>query len=176
MLTDLQLSNLAAAARASVDCEIQTGCPAELSVAQWAQESGWGSRVIGNNCFGIKPYVGCAGIVFFNTWEKKDANGNHIPERLAFASFPTLSACFVKHAQLITQGLPYQKAWVSWNNAKGTPAQLAQAIAPIYANDPDYAKQLVAIMSMLPVQAAIAKARSPQLQATATPPTPTSAA
>ena len=57
-----------------------------------------------------------------------------------------------------------------------TPAQLAQAIAPIYANDPDYAKQLVAIMSMLPVQAAIAKARSPQLQATATPPTPTSAA
>jgi len=33
--------------------------PAEITVAQWALESGWGASAPGNNCFGIKAYHGC---------------------------------------------------------------------------------------------------------------------
>jgi flagellar protein FlgJ len=127
-------------------CEQATGCPWELTVAQWALESGWGAACPGNNCFGIKCYIGQHGTQILTTHEY--VHGQQITQKLPFATFATLGDCFVKHAELITQGIPYRKAWSTWKaDPNRTPQSLARAIAPIYATDPTYADQLVAIMS-----------------------------
>ena len=42
-------------ARIAVALEAQTGCPAQLMIAQWAVESQWGTKPVGHsNYFGIK--------------------------------------------------------------------------------------------------------------------------
>ena len=42
-------------ARIAVALEAQTGCPAQLLIAQWAIESKWGEKPVGHaNYFGIK--------------------------------------------------------------------------------------------------------------------------
>ena len=61
MLTQQQQSNLKSGAAAAVASERQTGVPAECTVAQWAEESGWGKNSPGNNCFGIKWYSTATG-------------------------------------------------------------------------------------------------------------------
>ena len=38
-------------ARIAVDLESQTGCPAQLLIAQWALESKWGAKPAGNANF-----------------------------------------------------------------------------------------------------------------------------
>ena len=41
-------------ARIAVALEAETGCPAQLLVAQWAVESQWGAKPVGHaNYFGI---------------------------------------------------------------------------------------------------------------------------
>jgi flagellum-specific peptidoglycan hydrolase FlgJ len=48
-------TRLAAIARIAAALETQTGCPAQLMIAQWAVESSWGSKPIGRaNYFGMK--------------------------------------------------------------------------------------------------------------------------
>ena len=42
-------------ARIAVALEAQTGCPAQLMIAQWALESQWGAKPAGHaNYFGVK--------------------------------------------------------------------------------------------------------------------------
>ena len=74
MLAPLQLLRLKQAAHDAVICEIGTRLPAELTVAQWALESGWGSHQPGDNCFGIKVYDGCFGVQSLQTIE--EVNGS----------------------------------------------------------------------------------------------------
>ena len=41
-------------ARVAAALEVQTGCPAQLLIAQWAVESDWGAKPAGHaNYFGI---------------------------------------------------------------------------------------------------------------------------
>jgi flagellum-specific peptidoglycan hydrolase FlgJ len=41
--------------RIAVRLEQETGCPAQLMIAQWAIESAWGTKPVGHaNYFGIK--------------------------------------------------------------------------------------------------------------------------
>jgi flagellum-specific peptidoglycan hydrolase FlgJ len=50
-------SRLTAVARIAVALEAQTGCPAQLLIAQWAVESEWGAKPVGRaNFFGIKAH------------------------------------------------------------------------------------------------------------------------
>ena len=121
-------------------CQATTGLPWQLTAAQWALESGWGAHCPGNNCFGIKPYVGCWGTQILSTIEYID--GTKYTKSLPFASFPDVQPCFIKHAELITKGVPYIHAWREWQNGGGDVNRLADLIAPIYATDPNYAKEL----------------------------------
>ena len=53
-MDDLQ-SRLDQVAQIAVALEAQTGCPAQLLIAQWALESEWGAKPAGTaNYFGIK--------------------------------------------------------------------------------------------------------------------------
>ena len=151
-LTKLQVNALHFAAESAHVCEVATGLPAALTVAQWALESHWGDAQPQNNCFGIKGYPGAAGAQDLETWEEVD--GKPVSTCQTFATFPTLAQCFIKHAQIITNGESYRKAWLDYKAADDIPA-LIRAIAPIYATDPEYADKIFAILAMPEVHTAL---------------------
>jgi len=182
MLTIPQLNNLRAAAGAARQCWLQTKIPMELILAQWALESGWGSHAPGNNCFGIKEYPGCLGRQLLRTREYftleekgkwltakegrtadlEDATVTAGRQRYIcqdwFATFPSLAYCFMKRAGLFHLGdyRPFtQKYLIDLNFAA-----LVQGVAPIYATDPNYAKEILSIVSMPELQAAIKEAQN----------------
>lgn len=132
-----------------------TGFPALLSVAQWAQESGWGLHSPGNNCFGIKYYPGAHGLQWLQTAEYH--NGKKVGEKQAFATFPDLAACFRKHALLIIEKPVYHPAFDKFITSNGNIEVLARSIAPIYATDPEYGNKICAIMLMPEVRDAVEK-------------------
>lgn len=152
----LQLERLSTAAQNAIVCEKATGAPAELTVAQWLIESGWGAHEPGNNCFGIKAYAGCYGIQWLETLEL--VGGVLKPLRQEFAAFPTLTACFQKHAEIICQGAPYQRVWREYEQSKSL-TELIKGVAPIYATSPNYSGILLEVVCMPEVVSAIAQAR-----------------
>jgi flagellum-specific peptidoglycan hydrolase FlgJ len=132
-LTEKQRSAMTAILPAAIASERATGCPAELTVAQWAIESAWGSAVFDNNPFGIKAYPGCAGSQLLRTQEwftdlevrgflargqgrtaeihgPRGGSRNLYDVRDFFATFPSLAAAFAYHGRLLQQG-PYLAAW-----------------------------------------------------------------
>ncbi len=184
MLTAEQTQRLAVAAAEARKCEIATGVPAEMIVAQWAIESGWGSKSPGNNCFGIKQFQGAAGRQLLTTteWFTDGEAARFLAgddERTAdlaqpvqtaasgrrkyrvqdwFASFATLSDCFARRAALFTKGL-YAPFAAAYKQNHDFPA-LVRGIGPKYATDPNYATQVLAVANMPQVKAAIAAARA----------------
>jgi flagellum-specific peptidoglycan hydrolase FlgJ len=185
MLTPSQNQRLSAAAQAACANEQTTRFPAEVTVAQWATESGWGSSAPGNNCFGIKLYEGAQGKQLLSTTEwltdaelerflslgdgrtavlKNPTNPPRHDGRReysaqdCFATFRALADCFERHAQLITGGKPYAAAWAQYQASHDLPAFITQ-MAPVYATDPNYADKLRSILSMAQVQSALALAR-----------------
>jgi flagellum-specific peptidoglycan hydrolase FlgJ len=157
MLSPAQIDRLNQAAENAVLCERATELPAELTVAQWVIESNWGSRQPGNNCFGIKAYAGCYGIQLLQTTEVINGVRTQVIEK--FATFPTLAACFAKHASLITRGKPYAQAWAHYKISHDLQTLILE-VARVYATDPNYANILLRILAMPDVQKAIAQARA----------------
>ncbi|MDQ2712685.1 MAG: glucosaminidase domain-containing protein [Acidobacteriota bacterium] len=156
MLSSAQLVELKLAASSSARCERLTKLPADLTVAQWALESGWGTHQPGNNCFGIKAYRGCFGIQSLSTCEV--VNGVRVSVKQDFAVFPSLDACFEKHANLLTTGKPYVRAWLEYLKSPDLNV-LVRRIAPIYSTAPNYANALMSIIGMAMVQASLAESR-----------------
>ena len=132
MLTPAQLEHLKIAAEEAVSCERVTALPAELTVAQWAVESGWGTHQPGNNCFGIKKYPDCYGVQMLETTEV--VGGVRHSVKLEFATFPSLAACFEKHSELICHAKP---------------------VATVYATEVEYAERLIVVSSMSAVTTTI---------------------
>src|SRR3954469_5623562 len=97
-LNPTQNAALEAAADAAVECEKATGLPADLTIAQWADESGWGRHAPGNNCFGIKAVTGQT----LSTEEYVHSSETPTTEGQTFQIFPSLMDCFERHAELIT--------------------------------------------------------------------------
>ena len=146
---------LARAAQAALIAEKQTKLPKEITLAQWALESGWGQHEPGNNCFGIKSYPNDTGQQELMTCEVYSGVTKKVWQY--FATFPTLGDCFTKHAQLITQSPRYSMPWGNFL-ANGDVNQLVDGIAPIYATDRSYALKLHSILAMAEVQAALKNA------------------
>jgi flagellum-specific peptidoglycan hydrolase FlgJ len=157
MLNNAQKDWLKAAAKAAWESEKQTGFPAQITLAQAILETGWGQSQPGNNCFGIKAYKGCCGIQLLDTWEV--INDKRVNQKSAFATFPTLAACFTKHALLLATGAQYQEAFRRFKALPNHSIQdLACDIAKHYATDPDYCEKLIKIMRMPEVKSAQEKA------------------
>jgi len=155
-LSQTQLAALAAATAAAVFCERDCGLPAELTVAQWADESGWGAHQPGNNCFGIKAEHGQN----LQTTEYKHGSEMPSPEEDTFEVFPDLEACFDRHAQLITTYRPYLPAWSQFLKDKKL-GPFIERVAKAYATDPVYALKLKKILAMPEVVNALRDARRP---------------
>jgi flagellar protein FlgJ len=156
MQSQVDQQRLEAAALQAVACEKSTELPADLTVAQWALESGWGAHEPGNNCFGIKAYPGCYGVQCLRTCEVVNGITRFVNQE--FATFASLADCFSKHAILICEGKPYEHAWQEYKSS-GNVLALIQCIAPIYSSAPNYADLLMDILAMPEVTAAIASAR-----------------
>ncbi len=156
MLSPVRMSLLSRAAANSVSCERRANVPAELTIAQWALESGWGIHQPGNNCFGIKAYPGCWGVQTLTTFEVIAGIRKSVVAE--FATFLTLEACFEKHAALLTSATPYLGAWFEYRRAPKLETLIRQ-IAPVYATDPQYAENLLHIVAMPEVAQCLAAAR-----------------
>lgn len=158
MLSPQQKQNLVDAAKAAVAAEGTTGCPAELTVPQWAVESGWGLRMPpgSNNPFGIKALPGQASVTA-NTVEVTKGTATEIPQE--FRKFDTLQDAFVYHGSLIATGAPYGAAFDQYEQ-NGDVVGLIQRISPRYSTSPVYAKTLTTILNYSFVQQAIADARN----------------
>jgi flagellum-specific peptidoglycan hydrolase FlgJ len=156
-MTPTQLTWLDGFAKAAVEDEQESGCPALLSIAQAILESGWGSHAPGNNYYGIKYYAGAPGIQSLLTTEYINGVAKKISQR--FAAFTSSYECIKKHSQLITQNKRYQPAFQEYKTS-GNLEHLVHGIAPIYATDPGYANKLLTLMSMKSVVDAVNAAKT----------------
>ena len=132
-LTVHQRAAVSAVMWAAIASERIIGCPAEVTVAQWAIESNWGTAVFGKNPFGIKEYPGCHGRQLLRTQEwftdlelsgflargqgrtaelhgQRVGSRNLYDVRDLFATFATLGDAFIFHGRLLQRG-PYLAAW-----------------------------------------------------------------
>ena len=152
-------------ARIAVELESQTGCPAQVLIAQWALESKWGAKPAGNaNYFGIKKadrHEKC-----YTVSTREVVNGKSVVQNLDFADYDSLADSCRDYAWLITQGAPYHQAWVQYRK-DGDLHGLIAAVAGKYATDPQYAFLAATIAGQSNVAQAIAAARQEVPNATA---------
>ena len=99
-------------ARIAVRLEQQTGCPAQLLIAQWAIESKWGEKPVGHaNYFGVKRaarHTQWCTVDNARGRERKSVIENLRVRRLRFARG------FVPGLRLADyQGAPYHAAWAA---------------------------------------------------------------
>lgn len=173
-LTVKQAKALKEAASAAVRCETATGCPAELSVAQWAMESGWGEHSPGNNCFGIKfnaqRHQRSQDLQTTEVLERGQMEpGDRIDDELKqnqvrvegqrqFAAYDKLADCFMDHALLIVKGAPYETAWSRYQDDRDF-ERLVRTVSCAYATEPLYASAVLRIAKLPKVSEAIEEAR-----------------
>lgn len=143
-------------ARIAVRLEHETGCPAQLMIAQWAIESKWGEKPVGHaNYFGIKKadrHTKCCTVT-----TREVINGKSIIENLEFADYDSLGDSCRDYAWLITNGSPYHVAWEQFQKDRDLPALLG-AVARVYATDPNYTHLAADIAGQPNVTRAIAEA------------------
>jgi flagellar protein FlgJ len=101
---------LAEVAKIAVRLEAETGIPARLLIAQWAIESRWGAKPVGNfNFFGMKlakrHSLGCS------VATREVIDGKDVMRVCEFADYISLDASCRDYAWLITHGAPYRAAW-----------------------------------------------------------------
>ena len=161
--------------------ETETGCPAQLLIAQWALESHWGATPAGHaNYFGIKRAARHTQFCVVTTQEVYNAaqlaswNRNHSdhPARVLetlpdgrvrveledeFADYDSLADSCADYAWLITNGQPYQKAWQRYLSDKDVDA-LVSSVASVYATAPAYAQLATQIAGQQNVLTALASA------------------
>ena len=136
-------NRLDAIARISVAIEKEMGLPAQLTIAQWAVESEWGSKPAGRaNYYGMKKatrHEKCCTVTTHETIHGKD-----VVLDLEFADYDSLEASARDYAWLITHGSPYADAWAAFQ-AKHDLVQFVFDIARRYATGIGYARLATAI-------------------------------
>jgi flagellum-specific peptidoglycan hydrolase FlgJ len=141
----------------AVALEAQTGCPAQLLIAQWAVESKWGAKPVGHaNYFGVKKAARHKMCCTVTTHEV--IAGDSKAMKLGFADYPSLADSCKDFAWLITQGAPYKAAWQAYQAGRDLPGLIA-AVARTYATDPYYASVVALIAGQTNVEQAIVAAR-----------------
>jgi flagellar protein FlgJ len=114
--------------------------PASVVIAQGAIESGWGQYVIGQyNLFGRK-WNGSGPYIEQETQEYVD--GEYVTETDKFQDYSSLLAAIDDWCILITQEPAYAVAWQTWCDT-GDVKQFVDALAVVYATDPDYADKIM---------------------------------
>ncbi len=128
-----------AAAQAS---QKKWGVPASISLSQWWLESGFGAHVPpgSNNPFGIKARPGEP---FVTSYTREVLhNGRSVVIEQHFRKFASLAEAFDYHGELIATHAAYAHVMAM----AGKPLAFARALTGIYATDPHYGDELVALI------------------------------
>lgn len=143
-------------ARIAVRLEQETGCPAQLMIAQWAIESAWGAKPVGHaNYFGIKKadrHTKCCTVT-----TREVINSKVVVENLEFADYGSLDDSCRDYAWLITNGAPYDGAWERYQRDHDLHAFI-RTVATTYATDPQYAHLAETIAGQANIAEAVSKA------------------
>ena len=171
-------------ARIAVRLEQETGCPAQLMIAQWAIESKWGEKPVGHaNYFGIKRAARHANWCMITTqevftptqlvnWNRQHTakpalvvatlpdGRRRVEIEDEFADYASLYASCQDYAWLITKGDPYEHAWQQYQHDRNL-TELITGVTQAYATDPQYGKLAMEIASQPNVRAVISMANTP---------------
>lgn len=122
-------------------CQRTAGIPVSFTIAQAALESGWGSRIRGNNLFGIKADASWKGLtVDFPTHEV--VHGQRVEITDKFRAYSNWADCLQDRAQFFLRNPRYAKCF-----RETTGVNWARAVAAAgYATDLGYADTLIAII------------------------------
>lgn len=128
--------------RAAQVAQKNTGCPACVTLAQWALESFYGHALSGKfNYFGIKWHPKSSFPFRVHYTKEQLKNGQWIVIQAKFIDFPDLATAFSYHGKLLLQApynaAPYEHDWRVY----------LHHIASIYATDKAYEQKLLKIIA-----------------------------
>ncbi len=120
------------------------GVPAAVTIAQAIDESGWGQSALAirdHNLFGIKG-AGPAGSDMLPTQEFE--NSQWVTITAPFRVYHNVAESIADHSQLLATGQAYQQAMAD----RHLPDAFATDLTGVYATDPQYGSNLIAIMRL----------------------------
>ena len=120
------------------------GIPAAVTIAQAIDESGWGQSqlaTVDHNLFGIKG-TGPAGTVVRPTEEYQD--GSWVATTASFRVYHNVAESIADHSRLLATGESYQQAMAD----RHVPDAFANDLTGVYATDPNYGANLIALMRL----------------------------
>lgn len=128
----------------AVTAQQRWGVPAAVTIAQAIEESAWGTSLLAthaHNLFGIKG-SGPAGSVTYQTQEY--LNGQWETVNAAFRAYHNISQSISDHARLLATSGYYRQAMAD----RANPDAFASDLTGIYATNPHYGANLIAIMRL----------------------------
>jgi flagellum-specific peptidoglycan hydrolase FlgJ len=128
----------------AVAAQQRFGVPAAVTIAQAIEESAWGQSSLAarhHNLFGIKG-AGPAGTVTLPTQEYE--NGSWITIDAQFAVYHNDAESIAGHAELLATSGYYARAMAD----RAYPDAFANDLTGVYATDPDYGANLIALMKL----------------------------
>jgi hypothetical protein len=142
--TAAQQAFISQVAPGAIAAEQRYGIPAAVTIAQAIDESGWGQSELAtadHNLFGIKG-AGPAGSDMRPTREYE--NGAWVTRNASFRMYHNVAESIDDHGRLLATGPAYQHAMAS----RHLPDAFATALTGVYATDPDYGANLIALMRL----------------------------
>jgi flagellum-specific peptidoglycan hydrolase FlgJ len=128
----------------AVAAQQRYGVPASVTIAQAIDESGWGGSALAardHNLFGIKG-TGPAGVVNLPTQEY--LNGQWVTVNAGFRVYHNIAESIADHAELLATSGFYQRAMAD----RAVPDAFANDLTGVYATDPEYGANLIALMKL----------------------------
>ncbi len=128
----------------AVAAQQRFGVPASVTIAQAIEESAWGQSSLAaryHNLFGIKG-TGPAGSVTLPTQEYE--NGSWVTIDAQFAVYRNDAESIAGHAELLATSGYYARAMAD----RAYPDAFANDLTGVYATDPDYGANLIALMKL----------------------------
>ena len=160
--TRTQQAFISLIAPGAIAAQQRWGVPAAVTIAQAIEESAWGNSQLAadyHNLFGIKG-SGPAGSVGLPTSEFY--NGQWVTIDAQFRVYHNVAESIADHAELLATSGYYQRAMAD----RAIPDAFANDLTGVYATDPDYGANLIAIMKLYnlyrfdqPAQSAAARRR-----------------
>lgn len=142
--TKSQQAFISSIAPGAIAAQQRYGVPASVTIAQAIEESAWGSSklaVDNHNLFGIKG-AGPAGSGYYQTQEF--VNGHWETITAAFRSYHNIAESISDHAELLATSGYYTRAMAD----RGVPDAFANDLTGVYATDPEYGSNLIAMMKL----------------------------
>ena len=142
--TAAQQAFISQIAPGAIAMQSRYGIPAAVTIAQAIDESGWGQSALAirdHNLFGIKG-TGPAGTDMLPTQEYQ--NGHYVTVNAPFRVYHNVAQSIADHGHLLATSSSYQHAMAD----RHLPDAFATDLTGVYATDPHYGSNLIAIMKL----------------------------